>query len=51
MEVFKINDEAKKFYERYGFNVEDETSSSYVMGLMPNPAFERDSPKVGYPLI
>lgn len=51
LEVFKINDEAKKFYERYGFNVEDETSSSYVMWLMPNPAFERDSPKAGCPSI
>lgn len=39
LEVFKINYEAKKFYEKYGFNVEDETSSSYVMGLMPKPAF------------
>jgi ribosomal protein S18 acetylase RimI-like enzyme len=36
LEVFKINHEAKKFYERHGFNVEGETSSSYVMGLMPN---------------
>jgi ribosomal protein S18 acetylase RimI-like enzyme len=36
LEVFKINDEAKRFYERQGFNVEGETSSSYVMGLMPN---------------
>ena len=35
LEVFKINNEAKKFYERHGFNVEGETSSSYVMGLMP----------------
>ena len=42
LEVFKINHGAKKFYERYGFNVENETSSSYVMGLMPNPAFERE---------
>lgn len=31
LEVFKINGEAKKFYERYGFNVESETTSSYVM--------------------
>ena len=31
LEVFKINDEAKKFYERHGFNVEGETPSSYVM--------------------
>ena len=36
LEVFKINHEAKKFYERHGFNVEGETTSSYVMGLMPN---------------
>ena len=31
LEVFKINNEAKKFYERYGFNVEGETPSSYIM--------------------
>ncbi len=31
LEVFKINNEAKKFYERYGFNVEAETRNSYVM--------------------
>jgi RimJ/RimL family protein N-acetyltransferase len=40
LEVFKINDEARRFYEKHGFNVEDETSSSYVMGLMPNPELE-----------
>lgn len=40
LEVFKINDEARKFYEKHGFNVEDETSSSYVMGLMPNLELE-----------
>jgi ribosomal protein S18 acetylase RimI-like enzyme len=40
LEVFKINDEARKFYEKHGFNVEDETSSSYVMGLTPNPELE-----------
>ena len=51
LEVFKINHEAKKFYERYGFNVEDETSSSYVMCLMPNPAFERDCAKARSPSI
>lgn len=50
LEVFKINHEAKKFYERYGFNVDGETSSSYVMSLMPNPAFERDCPEAGEPL-
>jgi len=41
LEVFKINANARKFYERYGFNVEDETPSSYIMRFMPNPAFER----------
>lgn len=51
LEVFKINDEAKKFYERYGFKVKDETSSSYVMELMPNPAFERDFAKARSPSI
>ena len=51
LEVFKINHEAMKFYERYGFNVEYETSSSYVMGLMPNPAFERDCAKARSPSI
>ena len=50
LEVFKINDEAKKFYEWYGFNVEGETTSSFVMGLMPNPAFERDGAKARRPL-
>ena len=51
LEVFKLNHEAKKFYERYGFNVEDETSSSYVMGLMPNSAFERGCAKARSPSI
>ena len=51
LEVFKINDEAKKFYERHGFNIKGETSSSYVMGLMPNPAFERDCAKARSPSI
>lgn len=51
LEVFKINNEAKKFYERYGFNVEGETTSSFVMGLMPNPAFERDCAKARSPSI
>ncbi len=32
LEVFKINDDAKKFHEKHGFNVEGETPSSYVMG-------------------
>ena len=51
LEVFKVNDEAKNFYERYGFNVKDETSSSYVMERMPNPAFERDCAKARSPSI
>ena len=33
LEVFKINHEAKKFYEKHGFTVEDETPDSYVMQL------------------
>ncbi len=43
LEVFKINNEAKKFYERYGFNIEGKTASSYVMGLMPNNQVNRDA--------
>lgn len=31
LEVFKINNVARAFYERHGFNVESETPSSYVM--------------------
>lgn len=31
LQVFKINDGAKKFYERFGFNVEGEIPTSYVM--------------------
>lgn len=31
LEVFKINEVAKAFYERHGFNVEGETPSSFVM--------------------
>ncbi|MCW5595390.1 MAG: GNAT family N-acetyltransferase [Rhodocyclaceae bacterium] len=31
LEVFKINDVARAFYERHGFNVEGETSSSHIM--------------------
>ena len=44
LEVFKINHEAKKFYEKHGFNVEGETSSSYVMGRTPtNQAYKDGS--------
>jgi ribosomal protein S18 acetylase RimI-like enzyme len=31
LEVFKINELAKAFYERHGFNVEGETLSSFIM--------------------
>lgn len=31
LEVFKINDVAKTFYERYGFNIEGETPSGDVI--------------------
>ena len=31
LEVFKINEVAKVFYERHGFNVEGETPSSLIM--------------------
>lgn len=33
LEVFKINSEAKRFYEKRGFKVEGETARSYVMML------------------
>lgn len=41
LEVFKINGGAKQFYEMHGFNVAGETSSSYVMSLIPNCAAEK----------
>lgn len=31
LEVFRINEVAKVFYERHGFNVEGETPSSLIM--------------------
>lgn len=31
LEVFKINEMAKTFYERHGFNIEGETPSSLIM--------------------
>lgn len=33
LELFNINIEAKIFYERYGFQVVSETSTSYIMRL------------------
>lgn len=41
LEVFKINDEAKKFYEGYGFSVEGDTAHSYIMGLMPDSSVDK----------
>jgi ribosomal protein S18 acetylase RimI-like enzyme len=40
LKVFKINEEAKKFYEMHGFTVESEISSSFNMCLLPNTEFE-----------
>jgi len=31
LEVFKINDRAKRFYEKFGFSVEGENPASYLM--------------------
>jgi hypothetical protein len=31
LEVFKINNEAKSFYENHGFTVEGETPCSHIM--------------------
>jgi len=31
LEVFKINEVARAFYERYGFNVDGETPTSHIM--------------------
>lgn len=42
LEVFKINSEAKKFYEGYGFTVEGDTPHSYVMGLMPDSLVDKN---------
>ncbi|MGZ4970804.1 MAG: GNAT family N-acetyltransferase [Methylobacter sp.] len=33
LEVFKLNTEAKRFYEGHGFKVEGETLNSYIMSL------------------
>lgn len=43
LEVFKINAEAKKFYEKFGFNVEGETTSSYVMA---HPTLRTSDPSI-----
>jgi len=36
LQVFKINAQAKRFYERHGFQVQGETPSSLTMVFMPN---------------
>ncbi|MEN8167589.1 MAG: GNAT family N-acetyltransferase [Pseudomonadota bacterium] len=36
LEVFKLNEKAKAFYEYHGFRDEGETPDSYVMALLPD---------------
>jgi len=43
LEVFKLNEKAKRFYEYHGFRVEGETESSFVMSLMPNNQANMDT--------
>ena len=38
LQVFKINQKAKKFYEHHGFQVQGEKPSSFAMVFMPNKA-------------
>ncbi len=38
LQVFKINEKAKRFYEHHGFQVQGETPSSLNMVFMPNEA-------------
>ncbi len=36
LQVFKVNEQAKRFYEYHGFQVQGETPSSFTMVFMPN---------------
>lgn len=43
LQVFKVNEGAKIFYECHGFQVESETPSSLVMVFMPNNQVNKDA--------
>ncbi|MCW9025212.1 MAG: GNAT family N-acetyltransferase [Gammaproteobacteria bacterium] len=45
LQVFKVNRQAKSFYEHCGFQVQGNTPSSFIMGLMPNQANPADAKK------
>lgn len=36
LQVFKVNEEARRFYENHGFQVQGETPNSFTMVFMPN---------------
>jgi ribosomal protein S18 acetylase RimI-like enzyme len=38
LQVFKVNERARRFYEYHGFQVQGETPSSFTMVFMPNKA-------------
>lgn len=38
LQVFKVNEQAKRFYEQHGFQVQGETQNSFAMVFMPNKA-------------
>ncbi len=38
LQVFKVNERAKGFYQYHGFKVKGETTSSFAMVFMPNKA-------------
>jgi ribosomal protein S18 acetylase RimI-like enzyme len=38
LQVFKVNEQAKRFYEHHGFHVQGETQSSFTMVFMPDKA-------------
>lgn len=35
LQVFKINEQAKRFYEHHGFHMQGETPNSFTMAFMP----------------